>query len=344
MKSYYCKRLYEEINFDAENVYVCCGKSLGPAFDVPQNTSIKEYCKKLINWKYNSVRNAYINKISDECKNCLELEKREISFFDFISIKFFPIFFYKKFKIKNIIIKSFRQCELACVYCLEKRYTKGKKITNIVKSDFYNFLPIFDSLLNQNLLDKQDLRIEFQGGSISVWDEFIPLLEKIKDTGIKNIQYHTNAVKFIPQIEELAKITNSSMSISIDCGCSDSYKKIKGENCFDNVVENIIKYADAGVSISCKYIIVKNVNDNIEEISKFMNLIKDIKNKVKYKDNIGCMIDIDFRESLSVPNYVIPDNYKNLLEYSIKLSKEYGIPIGFQDFIKKKILYIEENK
>ena len=34
MKSYYCKRLYEEINFDAEHVYVCCGKSLGPSFDL----------------------------------------------------------------------------------------------------------------------------------------------------------------------------------------------------------------------------------------------------------------------------------------------------------------------
>lgn len=34
MKSYYCKRLYEEINFDAEDIYVCCGMSLGPSFPI----------------------------------------------------------------------------------------------------------------------------------------------------------------------------------------------------------------------------------------------------------------------------------------------------------------------
>lgn len=342
MKSYYCKRLYEEINFDAENVYVCCGKSLGPSFETPTHThnttiNINKYCDKLIDWKLSSARNAYIGSVSEHCKNCIELEEREISTLEFLLMKIFPKLKIKKFKIKNIIVKSFRQCELSCVYCLEKRYTNGKKIKVKTKSDFYDFLPVFDSLIKQNLLDTKELRIEFQGGSISVWDEFLPILNKIKDLGINNVLYHTNAVTFIPEIAELAKTTNSSMSISIDCGCRESYTKIKGDDLFDNVVENIIRYANAGISISIKYIIVRNLNDNIEEITKFLNLIKQIRTNTKNRDNISIMFDIDFRESLASKDYIIPPNYKQFLEYVINFGKENNIKVDFQEFIEKKI-------
>lgn len=344
MKSYYCKRLYEEINFDAENVYVCCGKSLGPSFETPQkkcthNTTINinKYCNKLIDWKLSSARKAYIGNVSENCKNCIELEEREITTSDFLLMKIFPNLKTKKFKIKNIIVKSFRQCELSCIYCLERRYTQGKKVKIKTKSDFYNLLPIFDALTNQNLLDKKELRIEFQGGSISVWDEFLPMLNKIKDLGINNVMYHTNAVTFIPEIAELARTTNSTMSISIDCGCKESYKKIKGDDLFDNVIENIIKYENAGISISVKYIIVRNLNDNLEEINKFLNLMKEIRTNAKNKDNISIMFDIDFRESLAENKYIIPDDYKKLLYHSINFGKENNFEIGFQEFIRNQL-------
>lgn len=339
MKSYYCKRLYEEINFDAENVYVCCGKKLGPSIETPNksNMNISEYCKKLIKWKFKSAQNAYLGNISPQCKDCIELEDREITFFDFFKMKFLPFFYRKKFRIKNIIIKSYRQCELSCIYCLEKKYTKGKQTNTVEKSEFYDFLPILNSLIEQNLLDKNDLRLEIQGGSFSVWDEFIPVLSKIKNHGISNILYHTNAVKYIPEIAELSQITNSAMSIPLDCGCAESYKKIKGSDLFNIAVENIIKYANSGISISCKYIIVKNINDNEQELSNFLDTIKEIRSKINNKDNISIMLDIDFRESLAVSNYAISDKNLSLFKHAIEFCKENGINIGFQDFIKKKL-------
>ena len=55
MKSYYCKRLYEEINFDADNVYVCCGNSLGPSLCTPNLSDDKNYYKIVFTFKFTVV-------------------------------------------------------------------------------------------------------------------------------------------------------------------------------------------------------------------------------------------------------------------------------------------------
>ena len=192
-------------------------------------------------------------------------------------------------------------------------------------------------MIEQDLLDKNDLRIEFQGGSISVWDEFLPVLNRIKEYGISEVMYHTNAITFIPEISALAATVKSSMSIALDSGSAETYKRIKSENLFEQAVENIIKYANAGILISCKYIIVKNVNDNADDISEFLNTIKSIRNKIINKHNVNVMIDIDFRDSLSSKDYTIPEHYMELISKAINFCKKENIEIGFQDFIKNKL-------
>lgn len=346
MKSYYCKRLYEEINFDAENVYVCCGKSLGPEFSSPSilksesNKSfscIKEYCTKLNKWKYNVAKDAYLGKISEKCKNCIELKTREITLKDYLRVKLLPERFCNEFKIKNIIVKSYRQCELSCLYYLERKYTKGQTTPVMCKSEFYDLFPIINSLISENMLDNKNLRIEFQGGSISVWDEFLPILNQVVDCGVGSLYYHTNAITYISEISDVAAKIPSGMSISIDSGCKETYQKIKGKDLFDNVIDNIIKYANSGIKISIKYIIVKNLNDKLEEMIKFLNVVKNIRNQVNNKDNICIMIDVDFRESLAIKNYVIPNEYRPLIEHSIEFCKENNIYVDFQEYIKKQL-------
>ena len=61
MKSFYCKRLYEEINFDAEKIYVCCGKSLGPSFPIPPKniSNYESFLNKLVSWRFKCIKNAY---------------------------------------------------------------------------------------------------------------------------------------------------------------------------------------------------------------------------------------------------------------------------------------------
>lgn len=333
MKSYFCKRLYEEINFDAENIYVCCGKSLGPSYKVPERNPSAKYLNDLIKWKQNCAKQAYLGEVSTSCLGCCELQEQEISKQDYLKAKFFNT---KKFPIRNIIVKTYRQCELSCLYCLERKYTKGQKTTVIEKSNFYDFLPIAKELIKKNLIDKYT-RLEIQGGSFTVWDEFLKILDLFVKFGIKDILYHTNAVKFVPEIADAASKINSQMSISIDSGCEETYLKIKGENKFNEVLENIVKYADASVQCSVKYIISKNLNDNIEEIKKFGNIIKELKERTKFPHKISTMLDIDFRESLSSSDYAVPEEYISMFKYMKDFCEKNNIDIGYQDFIKNKL-------
>ena len=336
MNSYYCKRLYEEINFDAEDIYVCCGMSLGPSFPIysDKEKSIKKWLNKLLKWRKKCSVNAYRGIVSDKCKNCIELEERNISFLNFL--KSF-IFDYKKFPVKNIIIKSFRQCEFSCVYCLEKRYTQGKKTVQITKSEFYDILPIIKTLINTKMIDKKGLRLEFQGGSISVWDEFKDVLKEVVNYGVGSLFYHTNAVSFIPEIGEAAKSIPSDMCVAIDSGSRETFKKVKGEDKYDTVLENIIRYVNSGINITIKYIIVKKLNDNIEEIQDFCKTIKYIAENSKHKDNIHVMLDLDFREYLNKSSYKFPDEYVQLYKYVIDFCNKNNIDFIYRDLIKNML-------
>lgn len=331
MKSYYCKRLYEEINFDAENIYVCCGHSLGPSFEIyNKQKNLKKYIKTLLNWRKSITELAGMGNVSPECRNCIQLEVSDISFKNYILEKF------KRknlFQLKNIIIKSFRQCEFSCAYCLERKYTKGKKTTKVEKSNFYDFLPIFKEIIKNNMIDKNEVRLEFQGGSIAVWDEFKDTLKYAVDYGIKHFCFHTNALTYIPEISEVAANNDCSMSISIDSGCRETFKIIKGDDNFDIVINNITKYANAGINCSIKYILVENINDNLEELVKFCNTIDYIRSKVIDNRKIAVMLDIDFRKSLASRDYEIPSDYIRLFNYIIDFCSKNNIEFGTQEFI-----------
>lgn len=334
MNRHFCKRLYEEINFDADKIYVCCGMSLGPSFEVlKKEQKSKKYIKTLLSWRKNVTRFAYFGKLPEQCINCKELEVKKVSVWENIKEYFFNP--QSCFCLKNIIVKSYRQCEFSCLYCLERRYTKGKKTTDVTKSEFYDFLPIFKELIKNNMIDRDNVRLEIQGGSISVWDEFEEVLNCAVGYGIKNYFFHTNALTYMPIISDVAKNCSCGMSISIDSGSSETYKIIKGEDKFDTVVDNIIKYADSGIDCSIKYILVENINDNLTELKKFCEKINYIRSKISDVDKVVVMLDIDFRKSLSVKNYEIPENYICLFDYVENFCKENKIEFGTQNFIKK---------
>ncbi len=333
MKSYYCKRLYEEINFDAESVYVCCGNSVASSFPIynkDNDKSLKSYLKHLLKWRKQCTKNAFLGKVDNGCINCFDLKEKNISFFEYIKTILFNT---KMFKIKNIIIKSFRQCEFSCAYCLEKKYTKCRKTYNVQKSEFYDFLPILKELIKNNMLDKKELRLEFQGGSISVWNEFKEVLDTAVEYGVKSLFYHTNAVTLIPEICEAAKKIPSEMCISIDSGTKETFKKIKNEDKFETVINNIISYAKAGVKCSIKYILVKNLNDNSEELENFCKTIKYINDNLEEENKVLILLDIDFRDSLCNKDYIISDEYINLYKQVKSFCIENNIVYGCQKFI-----------
>ncbi len=199
--------------------------------------------------------------IPERCKLCPELKEQEWKEFDG--------------KIFKITVFNWKHCNAACFYCsVGSDFHDGVK-----KSDDYDSLPIIEKLIEQGRLN-QDSFIAFMGGEPTMLEEF-PAIVKLLLSKNCRMEVLTNGIKYESVISDMLKAQNhNTICISLDCGCRETYKRIKRVDKFDEVVETVKKYisqsADKSSRIKLKYIIFPNVNDNKKEIDKFFEVCKNM--------------------------------------------------------------------
>ena len=178
-------------------------------------------------------------------------------------------------KINHIDIYHWTECNAACYYCSNRNNTK-LKITNKKINGQISILKSLKQLKKMDLLD-DNLSISTHGGEPTLLKEFGDILNfalKYKypvEILSNGILYEKN----IPKI--LGRFPESYMTISLDAGTRETYKKIKKVDKFDDVVQNVRRYIketgrDFAAHILMKYIILKGVNDNKEEIDKWIDV------------------------------------------------------------------------
>lgn len=319
-KRYYCKRLNETLNFDALKVFYCCATRTGPSIDIPNPKNIKDIIKR---------RNFLIKmldrgEVPVECQGCFDLQEQQNPKPLIISQ------FSKPSKANMIIVKHFKQCDCSCIYCCEQ-YLSGRKIVlKSQKSDYYDLLPIIKELYKQDMIDKKELDVHFQGGNVSVLDEFDDLVNIFMENGVKRVEIATNGIKYLPQIEKICNKTFVDVNISIDAGCSETYKKIKTVDKFDDLIENLKKYAKLPILLRLKYILVRGINDTQEEIEKYLMLMKKLG-----ITNSELMIDQCDSEFLQNGEFKIPSYYYELFEFYQTKAKELNIEPHIWEYIKE---------
>lgn len=319
-KRYYCKRLNETLNFDAQKVFYCCATRTGPSIDVPPPNKVKEIIKK---------RNSVIKMldrgvIPQECVGCFDLKEQENPKNIVLSQLSKPP------KANMIIVKHFKQCDCSCIYCCEQYLSQRKIVLKSKKSDYYDLLPIIQECYKQDIIDKDNLDVHFQGGNVSVLDEFEDLVNIFIKNGVKRVEIATNGIKYLPIIEEIADKTFVDINISIDSGCQETFKKIKTVDKFNEVVENLKKYIKLPVLLRLKYILVRGYNDNIQEIEKYINLMQEIG-----ITNSELMIDQCDNEFIKDGEFKIPDYYYNLFNFYKQKSSEVGIKPTIWEYIEE---------
>lgn len=319
-KRYYCKRLNETLNFDALKVFYCCATRTGPSCDIPSPKEIKEVLKK---------RNSLIKMLDKgivptECEGCFDLQEQNnpkpLIFSQFA----------KPPKANLIIVKHFKQCDCSCIYCCEKYLSNRKIVLKPKKSDYYDLLPIIKELYKNDLIDKQELDVHFQGGNVSVLEEFEDLVDIFIKNGVKRIEIATNGIKYLPIVEEICDKTFVDINISIDSGCRETFKKIKTVDKFDDVVENLKKYSKLPILLRLKYILVRGVNDNIEELKKYIDLMKSIGIKTS-----ELMIDQCDNEFLQNGEFIIPKYYYDLFDFYKNYCIKNNIEPHIWEYIKE---------
>jgi pyruvate-formate lyase-activating enzyme len=306
-KYFYCKNLMHTLHFFHDDIRSCC-TNVNSCIFYPNYTGEK------VDWNYvYEKRKQIIKNINsifskknypDFCKNCFELSNcytdKKIKKFDNI--------------VDRIYFHYNMSCNAKCTYCTYSQIEKGAK---------YKVVPLVKDLIENQILSK-NANVYMSGGEITISNEFEELLSILLNYLNSKLEILTSGIKYCKSIENAFIQNKCSLIISLDSACRETYQKIKCVDCFDKVVENLKNYIKASdnakTNIIMKYIIVDGINDNKEEISQFLNLVK----------NIGILnvrLDFDYEKYKFSKDIKVPKYYFDLYEHFNKIALDLGLKI-----------------
>ncbi len=230
------------------------------------------------------------------CRGCVFLEEKEWLQEDYIDC---------------IIFDHFTKCNCCCTYC----YTEeDKKRYNTLKT--YNIYPILKDMFDKKIIRKGGA-IGFGGGEPTILPEFDKILGLLIKNGFTDMRVPSSGIKYSRMIEKGISTGQVSVVVSIDSSSRETYKKIKQIDKFNTVCSNLKRYAKSqksGYNVISKYIIIPGVNDNKEEIDKWLKFNKE--NRIE-------IIVIDIENSwLRLYRKDKPDDWViGLIKYVIEQSK-----------------------
>lgn len=259
-----CKHLEYGINFDYDGLVYCGIYSHSDKNFlslVPLSSDIKKDVKKLLAIKKKERQIFRSGKITERCKDCFLLEKKEWD---------------NTNKIKTMDITANRACNSNCIYC---ETHKNKEYCNSLPDiPIYN---VIEYLIKKNKIDK-NLEVHWGGGEPTLLKEFPQLVDLFLEKLEPTLRIYSSGIKYSEHIEKAIKLRRCILIISIDSGNKELYKRIKNVDKFDTVVENVRKYCKAQEEtkeqkyVILKYILIPEVNDTEEYIYEFLKTAKDI--------------------------------------------------------------------
>ena len=307
MKYKSCEFLQEGIHFWFNSIYMCCyanGLKNDPFYLIKEYNGEKIDWKKLENYKKQIVENHKKGLIDPHCENCVKLREDDWD---------------ENYQYSNIVISHWTNCNCNCKYC----YTMNDK-------SFYNshqpykVLPLLKEMKESNRLKDKALFL-FGGGEPTMLEELDEVLDFILENNPRYININSSGIDYNRTIAKALKSDLLGLTISIDAGSEEVYKKIKQQNTYNQVWENIEKYcSDQGFdknAIKSKYIIYPGFNDDFDEVEKWLQ--KSIAAGVK---NIA--LDV---ESLwyFLGNYKVPQKVSDLISYIENRAKELKLEVLF---------------
>lgn len=213
---------------------------------------------------------------------------------------------------------------------MQNFYKMGRK--NPIFMMFIRFWKRFTSKIN---LQKK-LKVSTAGGEPANLEEYPDIVRLFLNNEEENgcdseISYLTSGIKYIPEVAAALEKPNKFLTTSLDCGCRETYLKIKRTDAFDDCIKNLkeyISHAKDKNQVILKYIFLPNINDNVEEIDKFFEVVK----------NIGCTnvsFALEFCQALRhKKGQKIPKNLYGLFDYAEKKAKDLNINYFVFDIVK----------
>jgi sulfatase maturation enzyme AslB (radical SAM superfamily) len=295
-----CKWIQHGIEFGPNNIKTCCyGGNIGGGRPI----IIDNYNGEKIDWEKMFVLKREMRNIQksgeivEKCVGCEFLQKREWDDDDYID---------------QLIFNHWTHCNCKCSYC----FTEGNKEQYNTHKP-YKVLPILKEMIDKKIL-RAGGYVNFGGGEPTILEEFEDLVNMLLNHNVRLIDVFSSGIKYSPIIKKGLDLGKISLTVSVDAGSAEVYKKIKQVPCFDTVWQNLEKYAELKNNfIRTKYIIIPGVNDTEQEIESWLQL-----NKKVGISNL--LFDIETNWFLDNRKN-IPSGIIDLIEFFEKSSQELNI-------------------
>lgn len=258
-----CNKLNDTLTFFDHKISYCANGNPAKKMAYPiilnnfdGNLDIENLIRRIREDRFN----LHNDKIIESCKGCPNLyeEKWEID--------------YSKYpKLGYINFADCGLCNSKCIYCKSWTNTKFEngKYKPIIEEKFYNIIPIAEKFKEKGMITK-DTIIDFTGGEPTIYEFFEESLNYFLKFGTKKILIFSNAILFSEIILKGIKKGIITITVSVDAGSQNTHKIVKGVESYNNVYENLKKYAKAQKhknQVISKYIIIPEINDSFEEIN-----------------------------------------------------------------------------
>lgn len=307
MKYKSCHLIEHGISIDVDSIKACC---LSRDFDKGQLMIVPKYFDSKIDWNtlFNikrEQRKFQQQKDLPACEGCYNLREEDWDEEDYISY---------------INFDHWSQCNSNCIYCgVQANKPKTKN----------NILGAIKELIKLGKF-KNNGEITFQGGEPTVLKEFEPLLNLFIKAGSK-VRIHSSGILFSRAIREGLKKGAVTVVISPDSAYKETYKTVKRVDKFNKVWDNIKHYRknlkpEMQELVKVKYIIIPGINDTFEEITEFINRIKQI-------DIKSVIVDIEYAYANRNINNVSPHVYM-LMDYIENFCNQNNINYDLYDSAK----------
>lgn len=303
---YGCAHLGKLLVVHTDGIRPCCnvkGKFIKYDEKILTEQSLPRYILKYNQWLDDTLNRLRVGKPTD-CDGCSEL-----------LLEMWP----KKPKIEWLNAGArFADtlCNCRCVYCLQRDTAFSNKSIQLLNAyDIHRILyDIYgNAIIGTDLVD----------GEITVISYRDKLLDLIISNGW-NASIATNAIVYNEKIAKIMQRPRSRLSVSLDCGTVETYKRIKGVNAFNKVVNNLNKYALRNAKIDLKYILLPGFNDNLKDVAGFVEIAKKI-------NVFRVTISNDLLNGAGNPNRKseqdIPNSEIEILKQLVKLCKEKNIVV-----------------
>lgn len=164
-------------------------------------------------------------------------------------------------------------CQSRCIYCNVHRENQSVA-GEAAKAAYEKLFDMLDLAQKSGILAPNAVW-QVSSGEIAIHPYHDRIMKLVKG---KTAAFYTNCMRFDEAVaQNLHENPNSAINLSIDCGTSETWKKVKGVDNFDEVLENLVKYHAASArpgQITLKYIIMPGLNDIYEDYLSLIEIMK----------------------------------------------------------------------